>query len=356
MGRSDTSRRTQKGDHQAHAMHPSADRKALVSVVAPVFNEVQVLDAFHDRMAAVADSSPGYEWEIIYVDDGSSDDSYAKMLSIAETDARVRLFRFSRNFGHQVAITAGIDNARGDAVVVIDTDLQDPPEVISRFIEKWREGYNVVYGVRERRAGESKMKLLTANLFYRFLKRVTNIEIPVDVGDFRLMDRQAVNHFREMRESDRFVRGMVSWIGFRQIGVEYARDRRYSGETKYPYKKMLKFALDGITSFSTVPLKMASWLGYLASALAFLYLCSVFIQKAMGITVPGFATIMVAVLFLGGVQLISLGILGEYIGRIFNQMKGRPIYIIAETYSAEDKGQQESLPKEEPRLVPAGRG
>jgi glycosyltransferase involved in cell wall biosynthesis len=352
----DTNRMTQRGDPQAKTTDPSVGRKAIVSVVVPVFNEFEGLNAFHSRMVAVADSYSDVEWEIIYVDDGSTDGSYTKMRSIAEVDVRVALLRFSRNFGHQVAITAGIDKARGDAVVVIDADLQDPPEVIVRFIEKWREGYNVVYGVRERRPGESKVKLLTASFFYRFLKRLTNIEIPVDVGDFRLMDRSAVNQLIRMRESDRFVRGLVSWIGFRQTGIEYARDKRYAGETKYPYRKMIKLALDGITSFSTVPLKLASWLGYLASAFAFFYLCLVFIQKAMGITVPGFATIMVGLMFLGGVQLICLGIVGEYIGRIFTEMKRRPIYIIAETYSAEDKGQLESLPKEEPRLVPGGRG
>lgn len=339
MNSLDISQNKNNREIHAKATGSSVTRKPLVSVVVPVFNETEVVDMFHARMAAVADSTSDYEWEIIYVDDGSSDDSYAKMQSLAEADNRVRLLRFSRNFGHQVAITAGIDQARGDAVAVIDADLQDPPEVIARFIEKWQEGYNVVYGVRERRAGESRMKLLTAGLFYRTLKRLTNIEIPVDVGDFRLLDRRAAQHLNQMRESDRFVRGLVSWIGFRQVGVEYSRDKRYAGETKYPYRKMIKFALDGITSFSTVPLKLASILGYMASSLAFLYLCSVFVQKAMGITVPGFATIIVAIMFLGGVQLICLGILGEYIGRIFNEIKKRPIYIISETYSAKEEEQ-----------------
>jgi dolichol-phosphate mannosyltransferase len=247
-------------------------------------------------------------------------------------DPQVSVIKFSRNFGHQIAITAGIDLAQSEAVVVIDADLQDPPEVIAQFVEKWQKGYDVVYGVREQRAGESPLKLLTAAMFYKLLKRLTRIDIPVDVGDFRLMSKRVVNQFRTMRERDRFIRGLVSWVGFKQIGVSYARDKRYAGETKYPYRKMIKFALDGITSFSSIPLKLASWIGYAASLVAFFYVCSVPIQKALGYTVQGWATIMIGMLFLGGVQLICLGILGEYIGRIFNEIKQRPLYIIQEMY------------------------
>lgn len=243
-------------------------------------------------------------------------------------DARVRLLKLSRNFGHQIAITAGIDAACGNAVVVIDADLQDPPEVILRFIEKWKEGYDVVYGVRETRDGETLVKVWTASIFYRILKALVNLDIPVDAGDFRLMSRRVVEHLKAMQERDRFVRGLVSWIGFRQIGMMYRRDKRYAGETKYPYRKMIRFALDGITAFSSIPLKMATIMGYLTSLVAFAYACSVIVQKFMGYTVQGWATIMVGLLFLGGVQLISLGILGEYIGRIFNETKGRPLYII----------------------------
>ncbi|MFQ5690120.1 MAG: glycosyltransferase, partial [Gemmatimonadota bacterium] len=224
--------------------------------------------------------------------------------------------------------------ARGEAVVVIDADLQDPPELIQEFVEKWSEGYDVVYGVRRHREGETRAKLFTANLFYRLLRVFTRIEIPVDVGDFRLMSRRSVDHFKQLREKDRFVRGLVSWLGFRQSGVPYVRASRHAGETKYPYRKMMKFALDGITSFSNVPLKLASWLGYLASLLAFLYLVSVFVQKLAGHTVQGWATIMVALLFLGGVQLICLGIMGQYIGRIFNEIKPRPMYVVEEIYAA----------------------
>lgn len=322
----------------------SPDRQ-LLSVVVPVFNEIAVIDMFYDRIRAVLAELEALDHEIVFVDDGSSDGSYARLVELADADPALRVLRFSRNFGHQIAITAGIDHARGDAVVVIDADLQDPPEVIARFVEKWRQGYDVVYGVREGRDGETPAKLVTASLFYRLLRRFTSVEIPVDVGDFRLLSRRAAEEFRGMREKDRFVRGLVSWMGFRQTGVPYRREARHAGETKYPYRKMVKFAIDGITSFSNAPLKLASWLGYLASFLAFLYLASVFVQKAMGGTVQGWATIMVALLFLGGVQLICLGIIGEYIGRIFNEIKPRPMYIVEQIHSAD----------EAQKVAPAGR-
>jgi len=307
---------------------------ALVSVVTPVFNEVEVIEAFFRRVVKVMDSVESTELELIFVDDGSTDGSYEKLVGLARANGNVKIVKFSRNFGHQVAITAGIDYAKGDAVVVIDADLQDPPEIIKDFIGRWREGYDVVYGVRQARAGESKTKLFTAHVFYRLLKFLTNIEIPVDVGDFRLMSRRAVEQFKEFREKDRFVRGLVSWIGFKQIGISYARDKRPAGVTKYPWRKMVKFALDGVTSFSTAPLRLAMWLGYGASFLAFLYACSVFVQKALGVTVQGWATVMVAMLFLGGVQLISIGIIGEYLGRIFNEVKQRPLYVVDEIYES----------------------
>lgn len=273
-------------------------------------------------------------YELIFVDDGSTDGSYEKLIALANANADTKIIKFSRNFGHQIAITAGIDLAKGDAVVVIDADLQDPPEVIKAFVDKWQEGYDVVYGVRAKRDGESKLKLLTAATFYRLLHRIIKLDIPVDVGDFRLMSRRVVNQFMKLREKDRFVRGLVSWVGFKQIGVQYLRDKRFAGETKFPYRKMIKFALDGITSFSDLPLKLATWLGYFTSFLALLYLCSVFVQKALGYTVQGWATIMVAVLFIGGVQLISIGIIGEYVGRIFNETKQRPLYVIDEIYES----------------------
>lgn len=310
------------------------EAQRLLSLVVPVYNESDTIGVFYERATKALAAIPGLNYEVLFVDDGSRDDSYAQLLKLAQRDSRLRIIKFSRNFGHQIAITAGIDRAIGDAVAVIDADLQDPPEVIASMVDRWREGYDVVYGVRAGRTGEGRMKLLTAALFYRLLNRITKIEVPVDVGDFRLMSRRVVDQLKQMREKDRFVRGLVSWIGFRQTGVPYQRDRRYAGETKYPFGKMVKFAFDGITSFSTVPLKLATWLGYVASGLAFLYMLSVFVQKALGMTVQGWATVMVAMLFLGGVQLISLGIIGEYLGRVFTELKPRPMYIVEEEVGA----------------------
>jgi polyisoprenyl-phosphate glycosyltransferase len=319
--------------------------KDLLSVIVPVFNEGKTIDVFYDRMKKVVDSLPEVAYELVFVDDGSKDDSYEKLVRLAGRDECVRVMKLSRNFGHQVAVTAGLDSAKGDAVVIIDADLQDPPEVIPRFLDKWREGYDVVYGVREKREGETAFKLLTASLFYRALKRLTNIDIPVDVGDFRLMSRRVVDQFARLRERDRFLRGLVSWVGFRQVGVTYNREKRFAGETKYPVRKMVKFALDGITSFSSAPLKISTWLGYTVSTLALLYTIFVIVEKLSGNTVPGFATIVVGMLFLGGVQLICLGIMGEYIGRIFNETKARPIYVLEEIQKSmppvQDKGREE---------------
>jgi glycosyltransferase involved in cell wall biosynthesis len=308
------------------------ERKELLSIVVPVFNEADVIDAFYERTKKVMKSLEWLSHEIIFMDDGSKDDSYLKLLSLGKADPNIRIIKFSRNFGHQIAITAGLDFAKGDAIVIIDSDLQDPPEIIPQFIDKWKEGYDVVYGIREKREGEKKFKLITASLFYKLLKRCTNIDIPMDVGDFRLVSRRVVEQIKMLREKDRFVRGLVSWVGFKQTGVYYLRDKRYAGETKYPLRKMVKFALDGVTGFSAVPLKLATWLGYIVSLLAFIYACSVFIQKALGITIQGWATIMVGMLFLGGVQLICLGIMGEYVGRIFREIKQRPMYIIEDIF------------------------
>jgi len=299
-----------------------------VSLVVPVFNEVQVLGAFYDRATQALSGLDGIDYEIVFVDDGSQDGSFARLASFGELNPRVRVLKLSRNFGHQIAISAGIDHARGDCVVILDADLQDPPEVVAAMIAKWREGFDVVYGVRSDRAGETPIKLATATMFYRLLGRVTNIHIPANVGDFRLISRRVVEHLKQLREKDRFVRGLVSWVGFPQTGIVYKRDPRHAGETKYPFRKMLSFAFDGITSFSTLPLKIATWTGYAAAILAVLYLLSVFVQKMLGYTVDGWATIMVAMLFMGAVQLICLGILGEYLGRVFNEVKPRPMYII----------------------------
>jgi glycosyltransferase involved in cell wall biosynthesis len=310
----------------------------LVSVVVPVYNEAEVIGEMYRRLTHVASNLPDLEYELVVVDDGSRDESYAALVALARRDPRLRVLKLSRNFGHQTAITAGIDVARGDAVVIIDADLQDPPEVIPEMVQRWRDGFDVVYGVRAKRAGETMMKLATASVFYRMLHRMTNISIPVDAGDFRLMSRRAADQLRAMREKDRFVRGLISWIGFRQASVPYHREARFAGTTKYPLRKMLKFAVDGLTSFSTLPLKLATWMGYLASAFAFIYLASVFVQKWLGRTVEGWATIMVAMLFMGGVQLICLGIMGEYIGRIFTEAKDRPLYVVEEFVNGDQAG------------------
>ncbi len=328
------------------------DDRPLLSLVVPVYNESEVLGTFYERATGTLGALADLDYELIFVDDGSRDDSYRQLTELAHRDPHVRVLKFSRNFGHQIAITAGIDHAQGDCVVVIDSDLQDPPEVIPQLIDAWRRGFDVVYGVRAERDGERAMKLLTASAFYRLLNRLTSLQIPADVGDFRLMSRRAVDELKQLREKDRFVRGLVSWIGFNQTGVAYHRDKRFAGETKYPYRKMIKFAFDGITSFSTVPLKLATWFGYGASVVAFLYLASVFVQWRLGITVEGWATIMVALLFLGGVQLICLGILGEYLGRIFNEVKRRPMYVIEEALAA---GSTVSADRRGPAPLPANR-
>jgi polyisoprenyl-phosphate glycosyltransferase len=309
---------------------------SLISVVVPVYNEAEGIRRFHERTSAVLAAMPDVDYELVYVDDGSRDGSYEILSGLAEGDAHVRVVKFSRNFGHQIAITAGLDYARGDAVVFIDADLQDPPEVIPSLLAKMAEGYDVVYARRTVRKGESAFKLLTASVFYRLLRTMANIDIPPDVGDFRVLSRRVADTLRGMREKDRYIRGLVSWVGFPQASVAYERDERFAGETKYPFAKMLKFALDGLTGFSTEPLRLASWMGYAASALAFLYLASVFVQKLLGYTVEGWATVMVAMLFLGGVQLICLGIMGEYLARVFTEIKPRPVYIVEETTDERD--------------------
>lgn len=306
----------------------------MVSLVVPVFNESEVIRAFYERATKALAALDGLSYELVFVDDGSRDDSYQQLAAFAAADPHVRVLKFSRNFGHQIAITAGIDHARGDCVVIIDADLQDPPEVVADMVAAWRRGFDVVYGVRSDRAGETRIKLATASAFYKLLGRLTNIHIPANVGDFRLISRRVVEQLKQLREKDRFVRGLVSWVGFKQTGVTYHRDARYAGVTKYPFRRMLKFSFDGITSFSTVPLKLATWTGGIAAVLAVLYLISVFVQKLLGYTVEGWATIMVAVLFLGSVQLLCLGILGEYLGRIFNEVKPRPMYVIEEIVSS----------------------
>ena len=305
-----------------------------VSVALPVFNEAENLDELKDRLVKVLEGA-GRTWEIVFVDDGSHDGSFDRMASFARADRRIRALRFSRNFGHQMALTAGVDAARGRIVAVMDADLQDPPELLGDMLKRIDEGYEVVYAQRTKRAGESAFKLWTAHVFYRLLKRWTNVDIPVDVGDFRLMGPRAVAAFRRMRERHRFIRGMTAWVGFRQIGVPYERPPRTRGETKFPFRKMLRFALDGLTSFSHVPLQLATWLGFLVSAFAFLYIIVVLVLWLLKINVPGWTTLMVFVLLLGGVQLMVIGVLGEYLGRIYDEVKERPLYLVAEEVGGE---------------------
>ncbi len=303
----------------------------LVSIIVPAFNEELVILEMYKRLKAILEDHQ-YPFEIIIVNDGSTDKTIDLVRTLCKRDRRVKLISFSRNFGHQIAISAGIDRAKGDVAIIIDADLQDPPEVIPRMIEKWAEGYDVVYGVREKRKGESVFKKVTASLFYRILEKMAPIEIPLDTGDFRLLDRKVVDELRKMPERSRFLRGMVSWVGFRQVNVKYVREERYAGVSKYPLPKMLNFAIDGILSFSTVPLRVASALGFLAASLSFVLLMYGLIVRFFypAKAIPGWASIFVAVLFIGGVQLICIGILGEYLGRVYEETKGRPLYIISE--------------------------
>jgi len=304
--------------------------KPVFSIIAPVYNEICCLDALIERVAEVMDQT-GEDWELVLVDDGSTDGSTEKIRELAGGNTRVRPVIFARNFGHQIAVTAGLDYSRGDAVVIIDADLQDPPEVILELIQKWREGYEVVYAQRSEREGETWFKRITASIFYRTIFRITDVKIPLDTGDFRLLDRKVVNVMNTMRERHRFLRGMSAWVGFRSIGVPYKRAARFAGTTKYPFKKMLKLALTAVTSFSYVPLQIAMWVGFLSAGIAILAIPVVIILRLIGSQFFfGQATTLIAVLFLGGVQLISLGILGEYVGRIYDEVKGRPLYIVSE--------------------------
>lgn len=311
--------------------------KPVFTVIVPVFNETGCLDELYRRVKQVMDQTKE-SWELVLVDDGSTDGSTDMIRKYAKEDAHVRPVIFARNYGHQIAVTAGMDYSRGDAVVVIDADLQDPPEAILDLIAKWREGYEVVYAVRAEREGETWFKLFTASLFYRLIYRITDVKIPMDTGDFRLLDRKVVNTMNGMRERQRFLRGMSAWVGFRQIGVPYKRAARFAGNIKYPLKKMLKLAMTAITSFSYFPLQLATWAGVFLSIVSSLLLVAFIILRAVGSAfLGGQAATIIAVIFLGGIQLICLGILGEYIGRIYDEVKGRPLYTTSEAPSDEPK-------------------
>ena len=313
--------------------------QVTISIIAPVHNEEPVLHQLYQTVRQVMTES-GESWELVLVNDGSRDRSAEIIAELHRQDPRVKGISLARNFGFQIAVTAGLDHVQGKAVVLIDADLQDPPEVILAMIAKWREGYDVVYGVRASREGETWFKRFTAKAFYRIIHRITSVDIPLDTGDFRLMDHRVVAAIRQMPERNRFLRGMVSWVGFKQTGVYYERQPRFAGETKFSVRKMTRFALDAITSFSYFPLQLATYLGFSIAALSAVMIILVVLLRLLSPSEPllGQATTLVAVLFLGGVQLISLGIIGEYLGRIYDEVKGRPLYLIGESWGfAEDR-------------------
>jgi dolichol-phosphate mannosyltransferase len=313
--------------------------RPIISVVVPVYNEEEVLEEFFRRTSQVMDQM-GAEWELIFVDDGSSDRSSKVIQELNEQDSRVKGISFSRNFGFQEAVTAGLTYALGEVVILSDADLQDPPEVIPSMIDKWREGNDVVYGVRSHRVGETWFKKFTALVFYRLIRRITSVKIPLDTGDFRLMDRKVVNAILTMPERNRFLRGMVPWVGYNQVGLPYEREARFAGESKFnSMKQMLPFAVDAITSFSYFPLQLATIFGFVIAAITLIGIIVVVILRVTGPTqeLSGQATTLVAVLFLGGVQLISLGIIGEYLGRIYDEVKGRPLYLVEKSWGFEEE-------------------
>lgn len=311
--------------------------KIIYSIVVPVFNEELVVNETYSRLTKVMKST-NENYEIIFVNDGSKDKTFNIVNDFCQNDNHIKLLSFSKNFGHQVAITAGMEYSTGDAIVVIDADLQDPPEVILKMIEKWKEGYDVVYGKRLKRKGETFFKKFTSKMFYRVLEHMTDIYIPVDTGDFRLIDRRVCEALKSLPERNRYVRGLVSWVGFKQTGVEFVREKRFAGETKYPLKKMLKFAGDAITSFSYKPLKLATYFGCFISFASFIYLIFVIFEKLFTKnTVLGWTSIICINLFFNGIILIILGIIGEYIGRIYDEAKGRPLYILSKKVGFEIK-------------------
>nr|WP_315593746.1 glycosyltransferase family 2 protein [uncultured Cupriavidus sp.] len=325
----------------------SSDKRlqGTVSVVVPIFNEEQVLPLFHARLGAVLESLP-YASEVIYVDDGSRDRTLEVLRIIRGADETVGIIELSRNFGKEAALTAGLDVACGDAVVVIDADLQDPPELIPVLLDKWEQGFDVVYATRRTREGESFLKKATAHCFYRLMGKVSDIDIPADTGDFRLMSQRAVAAIGQLREQNRFMKGLYAWIGYRQTSILYDRDARASGKTKFNYRRLLKFAIDGITGFSTIPLRIATSVGLLVAVPAFgMALYTVGKTLLFGDPVRGYPSLMTVVLMLGGLQLFFLGILGEYLGRLFNESKRRPLYLIAGYAPARDVSMEEGVPR-----------
>ncbi len=321
------------GNSRIDAASVSANRPhpCRLSLVVPCFNEADLLQETHSRLHATFADVPGIDLEVIYVDDGSTDATLAMLKAVQANDNRTRVVSFSRNFGHQVAITAGLEHASGDAVVVMDADLQDPPEVVLAMLDRWRHGVDVAYGLRRQRHGETAFKRWSAKTFYRTINKISDTPIPLDTGDFRLMDRRVVDAILVMPERDRFVRGMVAWVGFRQEPVPYDRAARFAGNTKYPLSKMFRFATDGLLSFSLVPLRLASWLGFATAGLAVIgILYAVGMRLLTDVWVPGWTLLFIALLFMGGVQLVFLGIIGEYLGRTYGEVKRRPLYVVRE--------------------------
>jgi dolichol-phosphate mannosyltransferase len=314
-------------------MNPSLDsnisKTIVVSVVVPCFNEESVISYTNERLTNVL-SDLNINYEIIYISDGSTDKTNELLDEIYKQSNNVKLIKFSRNFGHQIAVTSGIDYAGGRAVILIDADLQDPPELIPKMLEKWQEGYEVVYCQRKARMGESRFKLFTAKWFYKILAYLSDVDIPANTGDFRLIDRKIVDVIKTMPERDRFIRGMVSWIGFNQFALQYERDERYAGQSKYPLSKMVKFAIDGILSFSIKPLRVSTVAGLVSSFFSFLGIIYALIMWMFGTPILGWTLMFIAIMFFGSVQLISLGIIGEYVGRSYAESKNRPLYVIGE--------------------------
>jgi dolichol-phosphate mannosyltransferase len=323
--------------------------RPTLSLVIPIYNEEETLPELHSRLTSFL-ASIGETWEVVFVNDGSKDRSADMLRELAAEVPQYRVITFGRNFGHQIAITAGMDYAQGDAVVVMDADLQDPPEVVVDMIAKWREGFDVVYGVRSKRLGETFFKKITAKIFYRLLRSMLGFEIPVDSGDFRLMSRQVVLTLRSLRERHRFVRGMVSWVGFRQTKVVYERQGRFAGETKYPFSKMLRFAIDGVTSFSIVPVRLATGLGILSGLIAVAIGLWALVQKIIGgAVVTGWTTIMMLIAASASAQLLMTGVLGEYVGRIYEEVKRRPLYTVQEELNIHAAGSRRpSIPPPAP--------
>ncbi|WP_152663607.1 glycosyltransferase family 2 protein [Paenibacillus wulumuqiensis] len=318
------------------------------SIVVPVYNEEAVVFECYRRLTEVMRQTSD-SYELIFINDGSRDQTSSMVSQLCSSDPAVKLIDFSRNFGHQIAITAGMDHAQGDAIVVIDADLQDPPELILEMIEKWKEGYDVVYATRAERKGETGFKKWSAAAFYRTLNKLSDIDIPLDTGDFRLIDRKVCEAMKNLKETNRFVRGLVSWVGFRQTSISYVREERFAGETKYPLKKMLKFASDALVAFSLKPLRLASILGSVISLFSFIYLLFVVGQKLLHFsTTPGWASVIACILFLNGIMLIILGVLGEYIGRIYDEVKQRPLYLVQET---KNFSQEQQRPVSEQRQM-----